>query len=359
MYPLRFSAKTVAIGFIGGSLLALTLFALSLTVAWVNLQGSQCSTGCARQTGAIEAVFWWGLAATAGVIFALGLFCYRLVRRALLTEITRIGQTTSAIISGDLSRRLPHNCQQGEMKLLATTVNQTLDQIETLIHAYRQVSDSIAHDLRTPLAELRFRLESLVLSKQPIEDIYNELDAAILDVDRVILIFNALLRLAEIDHGARRAGFEQVDLVKLVDDVADLYRPVAELNQIALTFDNSGSVQTVGDPLLLAQAVGNLIDNALKYTATRVNIEARHEPDSGLIVVAISDDGAGISDEDKPRVVERFYRGHTNHATDGVGLGLSLVVAVARLHGGSLELRDASPGLRAVLLLRPQHARPA
>jgi signal transduction histidine kinase len=300
----------------------------------------------------IETLFCCGLAGVASIIVLFGLLGRYLIRRTLLNEINEIGRTTVAILGGDLKRRLPIHHNGNELDLLALTVNRNLDQMEQLIHANRHVSDSIAHDLRTPLAELRFRLESLTLSHHPVDQLYDEIDAAIVDVDRVIQVFNALLRLAEIDHGARRAGFERVDIVKMIDDVVDFYRPLAELKGIALTAVASEQIATSGDALLLAQAVGNLIDNAVKYTQTRVTVEATVLRDAKRILICVSDDGIGISDVEKPRVTERFYRSHSSRGTDGVGLGLSLVAAVAKLHGGTFEMDDAHPGLHATLLIQ-------
>lgn len=300
----------------------------------------------------VETLFWSGLFGTIGVIFLFGLVGRRIIRAALLDEISQISTATAAIIGGDLSRRLPQKHNGNELDLLAVTVNRTLDQIEHLIHANRQVSDSIAHDLRTPLAELRFRLESLTTAQRPVEEMLNEIDASIVDVDRVIMVFNALLRLAEIDHGARRAGFEQVNINKMIEDVVDFYQPLAELKSIPLVINPGETMSAKGDGLLLAQAIGNLIDNALKYTNSKVWIELSNQPDTGWIAITVSDDGIGISAEDKPRVVERFYRSATSRGTDGVGLGLCLVAAVARLHGGSFELSDGNPGLHATLLIQ-------
>jgi signal transduction histidine kinase len=186
------------------------------------------------------------------------------------------------------------------------------------------------------------------------EETFAEIETAVADVDRVIGIFNALLRLAEIDTGARRSGFVQVDLAKVASEAAEFYQPVAELKGVTLTFESSGELAVAGDPLLLAQAIGNLIDNALKYAQEKGTIAVRAiQRSDGAIEVAVSDDGPGIPDDEKPKVTERFYRGDASRGTPGVGLGLSLVAAVAKLHGGVLELTDNHPGLRATVLMFP------
>jgi signal transduction histidine kinase len=300
----------------------------------------------------LEILFWYGLAGAAVAVLLLGWLGGTLIRRVLLSEVYGIGQTASAIVEGDLSRRLPTQNAGDELDLLAQTVNRMLDQIENLVHGVRNVSNAIAHDLRTPLAELRSRLEELSVTRPSPEETFAEIDSAVADVDRVLAIFNALLRLAEIDTGARRSGFVQVDVAKVASEAAEFYHPVAELKGVTLTFASSGDLTGAGDPLLLAQAIGNLIDNALKYAQEKgtITVQAARRPD-GTIEVSVSDDGPGIPDAEKPKVTERFYRGDASRGTEGVGLGLSLVAAVTKLHGGLLELADNHPGLRATLLI--------
>ena len=210
----------------------------------------------------------------------------------------------------------------------------------------------IAHDLRTPRSELRARLKELTVTRPPAVETYLEIDAAINDVDRVMSIFNALSRLAEIDSGTRRGGFAPVDLAKLAAEVTEFYLPVAELNDVSLTFLPQGMLQTVGDPLLLAQALGNLVENALKYAPAHGHIAIGARRCGELdIELTVADNGPGVPEDERARVVERFYRSDTSRGTPGVGLGLALVSAVARLHGGSLRLEDNQPGLRVVLCL--------
>jgi signal transduction histidine kinase len=216
----------------------------------------------------------------------------------------------------------------------------------------RNVSNSIAHDLRTPLAELRSRLEELALIRPSAEETFAEIDGAVADVDRVIRIFDALLRLAEIDAGMRRSGFVPLDVADLAANAVEFYAPAAELKNINLAFRSDGSPSVSGDPVLLAQALSNLIDNALKYApvngSIRVEVLKRGE---GTVEVSVSDNGPGICDSEKTKVVERFYRGDASRGTPGVGLGLSLAQAVAKLHGSVLELTDQNPGLRVALTL--------
>jgi hypothetical protein len=299
----------------------------------------------------LEALFLYGLAGAACILLLAGFASGLLIRRALLSEVHSIRKTTCAIVAGDFSRRLPASGESDELALLAQTVNRMLDQIEQLVHGVRNVSNAIAHDLRTPLAELRSRLEELSVARPDAERTFAEIEGALADVDRVMGIFNALLRLAEIDTGARRSGFVPVDVDKVASDVAEFYLPVAELRGADIAFE-SGHVATVaGDPLLLSQAISNLIENALKFGPRNGTIAITTRQADGFVEIAVSDRGPGITDGEKPKVIERFYRGDASRGTPGLGLGLSLVAAVARLHGGRLELSDNHPGLRARIVL--------
>jgi signal transduction histidine kinase len=309
----------------------------------------------------LEHRFWYALAGAVGILSIFGTLGGVLIRRAMLDRIHGIRQTVSAIIQGDLSRRLATDRSGDELNTLSRTINGMLEQIEQLIHGVRNVSNAIAHDLRTPLAELRSRLEELSLTRPSPEQTFTELEAAVADVDRVIRLFNALLRLAEIDSGMRRSGFVPLDVAEVAANAVEFYQPAAELKSCSLTSTSNGTAPIRGDPVLLAQALGNLIDNAIKYTPEggSIRVDVRRGP-SHSVGVTVSDSGPGIPDSDRTKVIERFYRGDASRATPGVGLGLSLVDAVARLHGSSLRFEDNDPGLRVVMMLRqdaPQAAR--
>jgi hypothetical protein len=251
-----------------------------------------------------------------------------------------------------LQHRLPIDANDDELNTLSRTINGMLEQIELLVHGVRNVSNSIAHDLRTPLAELRSRLEEIALIRPPPEQAYAEIDGAVADVDRVIRIFDALVRLAEIDAGMRRSGFVTLDLADLAANAVEFYAPAAELKGIRLAFRSDGPLSVSGDPILLAQVLSNLIDNALKYAPVNGAIEvAVIRRGDGTAEMSVSDDGPGIADSEKGKVLERFYRGDASRGTPGVGLGLSLVEAVAKLHGHALELSDRNPGLRVALIM--------
>jgi signal transduction histidine kinase len=300
----------------------------------------------------LQTRFWYGLTAAIAVLSIAGLLVGLITRRALMSRIHSIRQTVSAIMHGDLKHRLPTHLNNDELNTLTRTINGMLEQIELLVHGVRNVSNSIAHDLRTPLAELRSRLEELALIRPPPEQTYAEIDGAVADVDRVIRIFDALLRLAEIDAGMRRSGFVALDVADIAANAVEFYAPAAELKNIDLAFRSNGPASISGDPVLLAQALSNLIDNALKYAPVNGAIEvAVFKRSDGTAEVSVSDDGPGIAESEKSKVVERFYRGDASRGTPGVGLGLSLVQAVAKLHGSALALSDRKPGLRAAMTL--------
>jgi signal transduction histidine kinase len=299
----------------------------------------------------IERRFWYGLAAAVAVLTVAGFIGALLIRRALLARIHGTQQTVAAIMRGDLSHRLEVRSSGDELDTLAQTINRLLEQIEQLVHGIANVSNSIAHDLRTPLAELRSRLEELALTRPAPEETFAEVDAAVTDVDGVIRIFNALLRLAEIDSGLRRSNFVDTDVTELVAKAVEFYLPAAELKGHSLTLHDPGPAWARCDPVLLAQAINNLVDNALKFVAAGGHIDIEVVPGGDSVGVVVADDGPGIPEADRPRATQRFFRGDASRGTPGVGLGLSLVEAVAKLHGGSLTLTDNDPGLRARMII--------
>lgn len=299
----------------------------------------------------LETYFWTGLVGATVILLCLGVGAVWIVRRSLLLRIRDINLAARAVMRGDWSHRLPAYVGEDELNALVATQNRMLAQIEQSVEGVRNVSNSIAHDLRTPLTELRSRLEEIEVTRPDPEQVFSEIGSAIADVDRVIAIFNALLRMAEIDSGVRRSGFVDIDLRRIAAEAVEFYAPLAELKHVSLRLVAHGQASMPGDPLLLAQALGNLIDNALKYGRAGGNVEVRVERRHDSCILMVTDDGPGIRDSEKPRVFERFYRGDASSGTPGAGLGLSLVETIARLHGGSLTLADNSPGVAAILAL--------
>jgi signal transduction histidine kinase len=300
----------------------------------------------------VRAMIVDGLGWAAAGAFVLAIAGGLLVRRAVLRRVEVINRTAGAIVRGDLSRRLPTRDTADEFDQLAQTINVMLQQIESLIEGIRNTSNAVAHDLRTPLTELRTQLEELIRVRPSREAMLEGIHEAVVDIDRVIGVFNALLRLVEIDSGVRRSGFRRVDLTNIATEVAELYGPLIEEKKAALDVNVGNGLVVNGDPHLLAQAVGNLVDNAVKYAPCRSAVSLRIERcNDGEIDIVVADNGPGIADADKPRVTQRFYRCEASCETAGIGLGLSLVEAVARLHDGRLKLSDNHPGLMASLKL--------
>lgn len=289
-----------------------------------------------------------GWAAAGAFLIAIGGGMF--VRRAVLRRVEIINRAATAIVQGDLSGRLPTRDTSDEFDQLAQTINLMLRQIERLIDGVRNTANAVAHDLRTPLAELRARLEGIIRDRPTRTAAFDEINHAVADIDRLIGIFNALLRLAEIDSGMRRSGFRAVELAEITTEVAELYGPLIEEHGTGFSVEVPDGLAVSGDPFLLAEAVGNLVDNAAKYTPRNgtISVAARHADDQH-IEITVADSGPGIDASEKSSVTGRFYRGRAADGTGGVGLGLSVVEAVARLHGGTLELGDNGPGLVATL----------
>lgn len=313
-----------------------------------------------QQRVALRATILHGLGWSAAVALALAILGGMVVRRAVLRRIALIGRTTEAIVQGDLTKRLPAGGAEDEFGRLARTINEMLAQIEVLVDGVRNASNAVAHDLRTPLAELRTRLEEIAQrlpeAEPDLAALRAEVVSATADVDRLIGIFNALLRLAAIDSGARRAAFKPVALAPLLAQAADLYEPLAEERGVAILVESPPDLAVAGDATMLAQAVGNLIDNALKYAAPAQGsratlLLAAERRGDGRVAVAVTDRGPGIPEPERGQAAQRFWRGDTSRHAPGVGLGLAEVAAVAKVHGGELVLADAQPGLRAEMVL--------
>ncbi len=274
-----------------------------------------------------------------------------LVRNLFKRSLANVSATATAIAAGDLTRRVRLSGRGDELDQLAEVINEMLDRIGRLMEGVRQVSNAIAHDLRTPITRARTRLEDAALHARTPEDLHAAIERAMADLDHIVSIFQALLRIAEIEAGSRRASFVQLDIAPLLSDVAELYEAVVEDRGVTLAIDVSGPLLVHGDGAMLQQAVANLLDNAVKFSPDNgaVGLRARSGPEG--VRIEVSDQGPGIPPADRQRATERFFRGETARSTPGSGLGLALVSAVAQLHGGSLRLEDAEPGLRAVLCL--------
>jgi signal transduction histidine kinase len=286
----------------------------------------------------------WGV----GLTMFLALIGGVLVGWSAQQRIAQLNRTTREIIGGDLSKRVPTSGSHDEHEELAVNVNAMLDQIESLLAGLRHVGDSIAHDLRGPLTRLRSRLEMLAAEETPSRAVIEE---CLAQADGLLSTFNALLRIARVESGAYRSAFAEVNLSEIVRDVCDLYRAAAEEAELELHCDCVERGLVFGDRELLAQAMTNLLDNAVKYTPAGGRIDVRLTKDSSDVRVTVADTGPGIAVADRERVLARFTRLDQARSRPGNGLGLALVRAVALQHDGVLTLGDNSPGLVVALKL--------
>jgi signal transduction histidine kinase len=263
-------------------------------------------------------------------------------------RIDAVTLATQRIVSGALSQRLPVLGRSGDLDRLIHVINGMLDDIERLMQEVRGVCDSIAHDLRTPLTRLLAGLERARRRARSPEEYAVAVDDAIVETKGLLRTFTAMLRISEVESGARRAGFTTVDLEQVVIDAVELYEPMAEEKGIILHAEASAAAMP-GDPSLLFEAVGNLVDNAIKFTPAGGRVTARTFAGGGRMGVEVIDTGPGIPHEERESVFQRFYRAEKSRSTPGTGLGLALVAAVARLHGMKLVITDAMPGCRVTL----------
>ena len=308
----------------------------------------------------------WSIA----LVIVLGLAGGFFVARRVLRRVDAMTETSRVIMVGNLSGRLPVDRTDDEFDRLAVNLNVMLDRIEALMRGFREVSDNIAHDLKTPLTRLRNRSEEALRISRSEADYRAALEATIEESDELIRTFNALLMIARAESGGANTQMTDFDAADTVRGVGELYDPLAEQNGIMLAVDAPEPVPLYGSRELVTQALANLLDNAIKYAARpegdgavrpAIAISARQEGDKAILTVA--DNGPGIAPGDRGRVVERFVRLEPSRSLPGSGLGLSLVSAVAHLHGGELKLEDNGPGLRASLVIsrarRPLSGTPA
>lgn len=289
----------------------------------------------------------WALVVVVGMASIGAVIARNLFRRT----IANIADTATAIASGNFARRVALSGRGDEFDQLADTINDMLDRIGRLMDGVRQVSNAIAHDLRTPIARARTKLEDAALHAQGEADLRAAIEQATGDLDGIVRVFQALLRIAEIEAGSRRSAFAAVDLAPLLTDLAELYGAVAEERGFTFVLQAPPALPMLGDRDMIQQAVANLLDNALKFSppAGTVRLDARATRNG--VEIAVTDQGPGIPAAERAHATERFYRGEAARSTPGSGLGLALVQAVAQLHGGTLVLADAAPGLQATLVL--------
>ena len=288
-----------------------------------------------------------------GASFFLALILSLILGRQILRRMETISRTAGNIMEGDLSQRIPFSDRNDEFDTLAKQLNSMLDRIQFLIRGMRDVTDNIAHELRSPLTRLLGRLEVTLLEDRNGEEYRQALRQSIADAEGLIRTFNALLSIAQAEAGNHRDRRQPVDLTVLVQDLAELYEPAAEERQQQLQLSLNACASVSGSRDLLAQAIGNLLENAIKYTHPGGVIQLSVAPDKGACMVKVEDNGPGIPASQREQVLERFVRLEDSVHSTGNGLGLSLVRAVAILHAAELRLDDAYPGLMVTLRFPP------
>ena len=302
----------------------------------------------------LKAMAWGGI-----LVLAVGLAGAVITGLGAVRQIGGITGAIERIVSGDLAKRLPTDRGAGDLDRLVHVVNGMLDDIERLMREVKGVTDDIAHDLRTPLTRLLGGLERSRRRTTSTQEYAVAVDAAIAEIKAVLGTFSALLRIAEVEDGARRAGFTRIDLGRIAADVVEFHAPVAEERGVLLSFDTDvpALTQMSGDPSLMFEAISNLVDNAIKFSPQGGCVGVRTFFYKGRIGVAVSDNGPGIPDQEREAVLRRFHRLEKSRHTQGSGLGLSLVAAVAKLHDLRLTIDAAYPG-SCVTLEREQSAEP-
>ena len=307
-----------------------------------------------RLFGIIANAGQWSLA----LVIVLGLAGGFFVSRRVLNRIEAMTDKTQTIMAGDLAGRLPVAGTGDELDRLAEHLNAMLERIEALMRGLKEVSDNIAHDLKTPLTRLRNRCEQALRGSSGVDDYRAALESTIAESDDLIRTFDALLMIARAESGQARDNMTEFDAAEIARDVGELYEPLADEKGIALTVDAPAAAPVRGNRELVSQALSNLIDNAIKYAGPngKVNgapaeIVVKAGNDGERIALSVADRGPGIAEADRGRVVERFVRLEQSRSEPGSGLGLSLAAAVARLHGGELKLEDNHPGLRSTIAL--------
>ncbi|MGH6985806.1 MAG: sensor histidine kinase [Caulobacteraceae bacterium] len=292
----------------------------------------------------LEAELFKRFAIALATIALLGLAAGFGLSRSFEARIAALTGAAEAIIDGDLSRRVPLAGGGDDLGRLAATFNRMLDRISALMESLRQVSSDVAHDLRTPLTRLRGRLETSLAAGSPAARA-EAIALAIGELDAILATFSALLRIAQIEGGARRIRLRSVDLFERAATVVEAFAPSAEEAGKSLVLIGGGPVMIEGDPELLAQVLVNLIENGLRHARERARIEVEVGLFEGRPALFVRDDGPGAPSGELPRLFDRFHRLEASRSTPGSGLGLSLVAAVAKLHGAEVSLHDLSPGL--------------
>jgi len=282
-----------------------------------------------------------------------GLVVGALASRRTLIRLERVSHTIERIIEGDLHERLETGGTRDAFDQLSGAVNRMLDELERLMEEIRTAGDAMAHDLRTPLARVRAQLEGARNRATTLDGLATAVDRAITELDSSFSIITALLRIAQFDGSPHQGGFAPVSLADITTEAVELYEPIAEAREITLINEVPKRIVTIGDRDLLFEVVMNLLDNAIKFSPASASVRLSAGLDDGRAWLAVQDHGPGIPDAERPLVVRRFQRGQASRDVPGLGLGLSLVAAILRLHRFHLHMQDAEPGLRIIVRCWP------
>ncbi|HKV97997.1 MAG TPA: ATP-binding protein [Gammaproteobacteria bacterium] len=287
------------------------------------------------------------------LVLIVGMLGGVLVGRGVLRRLQNVTRTADTIMAGDLSQRIPEEHGEDEFDALAAKLNAMLERIEQLMKSTREVTENVAHDLRSPLTRLRGRAEMALMKGNDLGRQKEALQKAIEETDTIVATLNAILSIAQIESGTRR-DWNDVDLTAVCRDAAELYEPLAEEKHLRFTTDISSAESVQGNRQLIAQAIGNLLDNAIKYTPADGRITLSLATNTTQPVITIMDTGPGIPPELREKALQRFVRLDASRSQPGNGLGLSLVKAVAEHHGAMLKMEDNQPGLRVSLIFQGQ-----
>jgi len=281
----------------------------------------------------------------------LGLIGGAIVLRVTERHAREVGKVAARIAAGDFSHRLDEEAEGQEFGMIAAAINAMLERIEELVEQLRLVTDSLAHDLRSPLTRMRANIEKAA-GYAAAEPEQQALEAISTDIDRLLRVISATLEISRAEAGMGRQQFEDFDLNEMIRSICEIYQPVVEERGLSLEFHGASDLPYVGNRQMIGRAVANLMDNALKYGADGGGIELGVNEKGDHIEIVVSDRGAGIPAELREDAMRKYRRLEEARTTDGSGLGLAMVRAVARLHGGDLVLEDNDPGLRVRLVLR-------
>jgi signal transduction histidine kinase len=286
--------------------------------------------------------------------FILTIFIAMFLSKRVFVRVTELNRKIQHVVTSDLRERLPTSGRGDTFDQIAVCVNQMLGDIESLVREIAAVGDNIAHDLRTPLTRVRVRLERGRARATSLDELRTVVDQAIGGLDQSLAIITALLRIAEIEHSRRLEGFSQVPLGPLVREIWDLYEPIAEDKSVTLRVNSADETTVHGDRDLLFEAAANLVDNAIKFTPEGGHVDLTLLCREDGAVVQVRDTGPGISESEREAVTKRFYRSDKSRRTEGLGLGLSLVAAIVKLHGFQFVI-TAGPGCTVEIICPQVH----